>query len=418
MATTFAGTPSDLGPSSPSEAEGRPLILRHWRDPRPARVPLIGGAKLLSLRGNRDWTTPSSNDGSRVSDNGGPYGRSLLRAALVPKNYSLPSDPVYLPADLDEDVYNHIIEQRPDLEDILSRQRRRLLRLKEMPYSQSSQDKTTDDDPEVLLVENDDDDITKPLSDFKDGRTTQSARVPPFLEEKHTGSVGSLRAVKSNESRMLPFLGSRRWWIFGGGGSAWDEAWKMSNCYYCSIDEDIPRSPVCHRMFNSNEWKYRTVARYYRTVCYYNWNHRNSGYVKYKWYRWQGSYTYPESRGLTLHRMGGYTLGCFKRYIDISDVFSTRGCRAYWPSVEGGLVKHRMARLQVPLVDAINTTCITSPHASLTPFHRGISLWARYHVCVCKGRYCNKAILSDVYKPLLIIGLYICAFLNKYLPMM
>ncbi|CAH0703771.1 unnamed protein product [Spodoptera exigua] len=243
---------------------------------------------------------------------------------------------------LDEDVYNHIIEQRPDLEDILSRQRRRLLRLKEMPYSQSSQDKTTDDDPEVLLVENDDDDITKPLSDFKDGRTTQSARVPPFLEEKHTGSVGSLRAVKSNESRMLPFLGSRRWWIFGGGGSAWDEAWKMSNCYYCSIDEDIPRSPVCHRMFNSNEWKYRTVARYYRTVCYYNWNHRNSG--------------------------------------------------AYWPSVEGGLVKHRMARLQVPLVDAINTTCITSPHASLTPFHRGISLWARYHVCVCKAPYWDTSL--------------------------
>lgn len=323
----------------------------------------------------------------------------------VPKKYSLPSAPVYLPADLPEDDFEYLVEERPDLETILRRQRKLLLRKKEMPKSMKEYQKTIQEENKeevVQLIENDDDDITQPLSKFKDGRSTESAKLPPVLQEQ-------LLKVKSNETAMLPFIGAnRRWFIDWFKKDPWKDAYRVGACYVCNVEQDyeIPTSPVCHRMFNSDQWIYRTLARYFRTICYYNWEYRNDGIKRFKWYTWSKTYKYPHSRGLTVHRIGGFLTGCFKRYIDISDLYSTRGCRGYWPMTIGGFVRYRFVRLQLPLTDAINTTCITSPSASLTPFHRGIYLWARYHVCVCKGRYCNKATVRDISMPLLIIGLY------------
>lgn len=37
--------------------------------------------------------------------------------------------------------------------------------------------------------------------------------------------------------------------------------------------------------------------------------------------------------------------------------------------------------------------CVVSPQAVLTPFARGVSLFARYHACVCQGKYCNDAMM-------------------------
>lgn len=55
-----------------------------------------------------------------------------------------------------------------------------------------------------------------------------------------------------------------------------------------------------------------------------------------------------------------------------------------------GYASHRFRKLEF-LLKGQDNACVMSPHASLTPFSRAISLYVRYHVCVCKGKYCNEA---------------------------
>lgn len=71
-------------------------------------------------------------------------------------------------------------------------------------------------------------------------------------------------------------------------------------------------------------------------------------------------------------------------------VYTARGCRTAYPYGGGGFAAHRFRKLEM-LLKGQQEACIVSPHASLTPFSRAVSLYVRYHVCVCKGKYCNKA---------------------------
>ncbi|KAF9801246.1 hypothetical protein SFRURICE_008135, partial [Spodoptera frugiperda] len=148
----------------------------------------------------------------------------------------------YLPADLPEDDFEYLVEERPDLETILRRQRKLLLRKKEMPKSMKEYQKTIQEENKeevVQLIENDDDDITQPLSKFKDGRSTESAKLPPVLQEQ-------LLKVKSNETAMLPFIGANRRWFFDWfKKDPWKDAYRVGACYVCNVEQDyeIPTSP-------------------------------------------------------------------------------------------------------------------------------------------------------------------------------
>ncbi|XP_052757122.1 uncharacterized protein LOC116413729 [Galleria mellonella] len=88
---------------------------------------------------------------------------------------------------------------------------------------------------------------------------------------------------------------------------------------------------------------------------------------------------------------GRFTGGCSVRWVDLSGIYTQRTCRNRRHAVMG---KHfgskRMAKLEMALKD-VDNGCLISPMASLVPFSRGISLYARFHACVCTGNWCNNA---------------------------
>ncbi|XP_059058960.1 uncharacterized protein LOC131852301 [Achroia grisella] len=89
---------------------------------------------------------------------------------------------------------------------------------------------------------------------------------------------------------------------------------------------------------------------------------------------------------------GRFTGGCSVRWVDLSGIYTQRTCRNRQHAVMG---KHygskRMAKLEMALKD-VDNGCLISPMASLVPFSRGVSLYARFHACVCTGNWCNSAI--------------------------
>ncbi|KAL0809878.1 hypothetical protein ABMA28_011358 [Loxostege sticticalis] len=86
---------------------------------------------------------------------------------------------------------------------------------------------------------------------------------------------------------------------------------------------------------------------------------------------------------------GRWTGGCSVRWIDLSGVYTQRACRNSRHTVMGKhYVSKRMAKLEMALKD-VDNGCVISPMSSLVPLSRGISLYARFHACVCTGSWCN-----------------------------
>ncbi|XP_063835643.1 uncharacterized protein LOC135084832 [Ostrinia nubilalis] len=86
---------------------------------------------------------------------------------------------------------------------------------------------------------------------------------------------------------------------------------------------------------------------------------------------------------------GRWTGGCSVRWIDLSGVYTQRACRNRRHATMGQhYVSKRMAKLEMALKNEDNG-CIISPMSSLVPLSRGISLYARFHACVCTGSWCN-----------------------------
>ncbi|KAH9639473.1 hypothetical protein HF086_003606 [Spodoptera exigua] len=313
--------------------------------------------------------------------------------------------PVFLPEDMDDETYAALIFQRPDMEPYLSAQRKAQLRRR---MTMGNSDYENDEEDQVLLVENDDDDMTRPLSDFEDGRKTELVNPALVPESSYYGESNQGRSLIGKKEKMINNTRRQILNIFKTHETiAWGDAWLVANCYVCYQNwrgHEIPVLHLCHTGFHSNNWKYKTTGRFFRSVCYYNWDYRNSGFWKYKRYLWQGAYKYPGTRGLTLHRLGGYIRGCSKRYADVGEVFTVRGCRGWWPHYIGYLMEGRQIRLELPITRLENETCRIAHHATLTPFHRGISLFARFRACVCFGRYCNNAVANDIHIPLLLFG--------------
>ncbi|CAG9573825.1 unnamed protein product [Danaus chrysippus] len=87
--------------------------------------------------------------------------------------------------------------------------------------------------------------------------------------------------------------------------------------------------------------------------------------------------------------LGRWTGGCAVRWIDLSGVYTQRTCRnRLQPTMGLHFGSKRMAKLERSLWNVENG-CIISPMATLVPLSRGISLYARFHACVCTGSWCN-----------------------------
>ncbi|KAF9808455.1 hypothetical protein SFRURICE_008508 [Spodoptera frugiperda] len=319
----------------------------------------------------------------------------LVSISRNPSEYAL--EPVYLPDDISDELYDALIRQRTDLEPILRVQRK-------------------NKNKDIVLLENDDDDITRPLSDFDDGRSVEI--VDPSL-------VRDFRAENNTESntvvvapRLLPFLrkkqprfnDTRKWKkaLSSNSEMAWDNTWHVSDCFFCHAEDDIfplkdpPKISLCHTAFKSTDWTQNTMKRYFRSACYYSWEYRNKLHWRYKRYSWHKEHTQQITRGTTLHRLGSYGKGCMKKFSDVSEMFTMRACRGWSPMV-GGLMEHEQIKEALPIGKETNYTCGIAHHAILTPFQRGVSLYGRFHACTCVGRYCNNSVVNGIYVPLLII---------------
>ncbi|KAF9808447.1 hypothetical protein SFRURICE_008500 [Spodoptera frugiperda] len=320
---------------------------------------------------------------------------SSVSKSTNPNQYVV--EPLYLPDDLTDEIYDGLLRQRPDLEPVLSAQRKT-----QIERRQNKEGNFLDEEQEILLVENEDNDITRPLREFEDGRTTME--VNPLLVPEFT----------KNEKQRLPFIVNKKQRFNDTTGlysndwdRAWDNAWWAANCYTCYAEDEsvenskTPRQNLCHTAFQSNDWRYVTSQKYFKSGCYYSWEYRKRGYWKYKRYFWRGGY--KGTYGATLHRLGSYAKGCMKRFSDVSEMFTMRACRGWWPMYVGGLMENRMVKLEFPITKDINNTCRTSKHATLTPFQRGVSLYGRFHACTCVGRYCNNTVVNGIYVPLLVI---------------
>ncbi|KAH9639476.1 hypothetical protein HF086_003609 [Spodoptera exigua] len=294
-----------------------------------------------------------------------------------PSEYAL--EPVYLPDDITDTLYDALIRQRPDLEPILSVERRKKGK-------------------EIMLVENDDDDITRPLSDFDDGRSTEI--IEPSLVRENNAENNNESNTVTVAPRLLPFLRKKlprfndasRWKKPSGWEKAWDNTWHVANCFVCYADDDIPslKKPptlsLCHSAFQSTDWRHKAMKSYFRSACYYSWEYKNKLRWRYKRYSWHNEYSYGVTRGTTIHRLGSYTKGCTTFFSDVSEIFTVRACRSLGSNFKGGLIDHKNINKKLPIGKEANYTCDVGPHAALTPFQRGYSLFARVHACSCVGR--------------------------------
>lgn len=175
-----------------------------------------------------------------------------------------------------------------------------------------------------------------------------------------------------------------------------DSGYKTSDCFVCGLfEESIPTNTICHDAFHSPDKRYSALLPYLQAACYKT-----------------ESFSNPDL-GTAIYFAHDYEGGCFKRYLDIGKVYTQRGCRKGRPMVGNskGLATLRFARLELRL-RKLESGCLVSPHASITPFARSISLFARYHVCVCRGAYCNTAPPSTkshmLFSSMIVYLLYVC----------
>lgn len=141
-----------------------------------------------------------------------------------------------------------------------------------------------------------------------------------------------------------------------------------SRCYRCGLNETKIPMPYCYNIFTSSDHKLRSQRNRFKIKCIKN---SESKQIR-------NTYYGPWFRG-----------GCFKRFLDVGTEYTERGCRTFKPTKGKSFASKRFVKLE-SLLNEFEDGCVISPHASITPFSRAISLYARYHVCVCSQRYCNS----------------------------
>ncbi|KAH9632847.1 hypothetical protein HF086_013634, partial [Spodoptera exigua] len=156
----------------------------------------------------------------------------------------------------------------------------------------------------------------------------------------------------------------------------------ISKCFVCGLKTtDIPRTAHCADAFSGDFLPLAPVDA------------RAKGHIASfrKYCRHLDVHNFVENP-LEPHSIyGRFTGGCAVRWADLSGVYTQRTCRAkHRPLLGKHFGSKRLAKLELALINVKNG-CIASPMATLLPLSRGISLYARFHACVCTGNWCNRA---------------------------
>ncbi|CAH0597198.1 unnamed protein product [Chrysodeixis includens] len=163
----------------------------------------------------------------------------------------------------------------------------------------------------------------------------------------------------------------------------------VSKCFVCGLKTPgIPRGAQCSDAFAGDFLPLTPVdARAKGQIAKFR-----------KYCRFLDVHNYVENPSEVRSIYGRFTGGCAVRWTDLSGVYTQRTCRNRFQPVMGRhFASKRMAKLELALVN-VEDGCIITPMASLLALSRGISLYARFHACVCTGSWCNKAIRVQHWK--------------------
>ncbi|XP_026741710.1 uncharacterized protein LOC113503812 [Trichoplusia ni] len=331
---------------------------------------------------------------------------TLLSRYRNPNEYLSPSDTQFV-QQIPDDMFESLVMERPELRGVLTSVRRAKVRhpvLEPVESQPAFRVLYLDEDEE----EEDEAPAFIPAPTYIPKSIADSTRPPDYTddmddaddaddEDHNPGQEEGLDTEhsKHKSTRLLPFIvrpvqnKSRRfffdWFDFDFSGKK-DAPWKAS-CFLCNKwDQNIPLGAACYKAFHSADQRYISMKRFFRANCYYHPEVQGFEISTFEW----GGQKYSGDKGLKRRYYGLYTGGCFKRFLDIGEVYTARGCRAHWPDFQKNLLSHRFRRLEALLFKKPEG-CISSHAASLVPFSRGISLFSRFHVCTCKRRWCNSA---------------------------
>lgn len=129
---------------------------------------------------------------------------------------------------------------------------------------------------------------------------------------------------------------------------------RTDRCYYCGLGNNDLNDFTCYNIFENIIEAYKMVR--YRTKC----------------------------TGDT------FLGGCYKRFLDVHSTYNERGCRRLPPERGKSFASNRFMKLEYMLY-GVSDGCVSSPMATLIPFSRSVSLYVRFHVCVCSSKYCNNS---------------------------
>uniref|UniRef100_A0A2A4JWE2 Uncharacterized protein n=1 Tax=Heliothis virescens TaxID=7102 RepID=A0A2A4JWE2_HELVI len=130
-------------------------------------------------------------------------------------------------------------------------------------------------------------------------------------------------------------------------------------CFQCGLNvTEIPVGPTCFHVFNSHERIYHYRRNSYKVTCM-NEPRKDSKF---------GNIFVTAPKRV-------FRAGCFKRFLDIGEVYNERGCRTMNP-LNGTSFASRSFRLLEKSMHQMDEGCVSSPHASLTPFSRAVTLYA------------------------------------------
>lgn len=282
-----------------------------------------------------------------------------ILSQLLPKTAIAPSDATFVLADIPQEMLENLFAEVPELRNILT------------PYAFSQNRMSHGGMHSDQPLE----DVNNDLSDTEvDSRTREKQFASTGLEELTNVSRIGRHVPQANQSRYERNISEH---------SLRSEEPKDS-CYVCGMtQDDIPTNPICHEAFHSSDARYLTLASYLHAKCI-----TSSWYTGKEYHRTHRLFHVEKPT----YYAGDFRHGCFKRFLDVGKVYTQRGCRKQKPWTGGSksFATFRYTQLERRLVGVANG-CIMSGHASLTPFDRSVSLFARYHVCVCKGDYCNSA---------------------------
>ncbi|KAG6451549.1 flocculation protein FLO11 [Manduca sexta] len=166
----------------------------------------------------------------------------------------------------------------------------------------------------------------------------------------------------------------------------WYNTTIVSKCFVCGMDtHGIPRNTYCADAFATDFLPLVPI------------DPRAKGHISRfrKYCRYLDVNNYQRNRSDPRALLGRWTGGCAVRWVDLSGVYTQRTCRnRFRPTTGRHYGSKRMAKLELALAN-VDDGCVTSPMATLVPLSRGISLYARFHACVCTGNWCNRAVVEQ-----------------------